>query len=132
MARRRVSLLARGLGARRGQAPGFRMDRVDGLFIGVLIALCGLLQGFTGVVELALIPLYLGLTFFLFCNVFRIGNTLESLWYVPFTVIAAWCLNSLDLAMFWWLVALVLEPWKWALVGYRIVKGPYVGILSRR
>jgi len=33
---------------------------------------------------IALLPAYLGLTFFLFCNVFRVGNRLEIFWCVPF------------------------------------------------
>lgn len=31
-----------------------------------------------------ILPLYIGLTFYLFCNVFRVGNAPEALWYLTF------------------------------------------------
>ena len=30
------------------------------------------------------LPPYVGLSFFLFCNVFRIGSRMEIFWYMPF------------------------------------------------
>lgn len=116
---------------RRGHPPGFRMDRVDGLVLAALILLSLAIGWHTTYGGIHWIPLYVGLTFFLFCNIFRIGNRLEPLWYLPFTAAAAYGLYTLDLRLFWLLVLWVLEPLKWILIGYRIIKGPYLGIFSR-
>ena len=119
------------LKARSGQPPGFRMDRVDVIFLIFLVTLSATITATIGEPAFALIPVYLGFTFFLFCNVFRIGNKLEPLWYLPFTGAAGWCLHTLNIDLFWWLVVIFLEPWKWTLIAYRIIKGPYLGIFSK-
>jgi len=119
------------LHARRGQPPGLRIDRVDSAFIALLAALAAVLWVAMPYQGLQWLPLYLGSTFFLFCNVFRIGNRLEPLWYVPFTLAAIYCLYTLQIALLWQIVIWVLEPLKWGLIAYRIVKGPYVGVFSR-
>ena len=119
------------LNARRGQPPGLRIDRVDLAFIALLAALAAVLWVAMPYQGLQWLPLYLGSTFFLFCNVFRIGNRLEPLWYVPFTLVAIYCLYTLQIALLWQIVVWVLEPLKWGLIIYRIVKGPYVGVFSR-
>jgi len=117
--------------ARRGQPPGLRIDRVDIVFIALLAGLSAVLWVAVPYEGLQWLPLYLGSTFFLFCNVFRIGNRLEQLWYVPFTLVAIYCLYTLQISLLWQIVAWVLEPLKWGLIAYRIVKGPYVGVFSR-
>ena len=119
------------LSPRRGHPPGFRLDAVDLGFMVLLTALAaalGMLMPFQG---LPWLPLYLGLSFFLFCNVFRIGNRLEPLWYVPFALVSVYCLYTLQIALLWQIVLWFLEPLKWGLVAYRIIKGPYVGVGSR-
>jgi hypothetical protein len=114
------------------KGPGFRFDLIDAglilLLVGVSIGIYGLLPDGSA----SLIPLYLGLSFFLFCNVFRIGNRLEAIWYVPFAVIAAGSILCGNLTLFWILVASVLEPLKWVLIAYRIWRGPYRGIFHDR
>ncbi len=119
------------LKARSGHPPGFRMDRVDVIFLIFLVTLSATITTTIGEPAFALIPVYLGFTFFLFCNVFRIGNKLEPLWYLPFTAVSAWCLHTLNIDLFWWLIVIFLEPWKWTLIAYRIIKGPYFGIFSK-
>lgn len=118
-------------GGRRGQPPGFRIDRVDVGFLTLLAALSALIWKVMPYQGLQWLPLYLGSTFFLFCNVFRIGDRLEPLWYVPFTLVSAYCLYTAQISLLWLLVLWVLEPLKWGLIAYAIVKGPYVGIFSR-
>jgi hypothetical protein len=116
---------------RRGQPPGFRIDSVDIGFIALLAALTATLWVLMPYYGLQWLPLYLGTTFFLFCNVFRIGNRLEPLWYVPFTLVSIYCLYTLQISLLWQIVTWFLEPLKWALIVYRIVRGPYVGVFSR-
>ena len=109
--------------------PGFRLNLTDMLFIGFLVGFAGLLYmpGST----FHWLPVYLGLSFFLFCNVFRIGSRLEIFWYVPFTLFAAYALHTDNLHRFWWLALPMLELIKWGLIAYRIWRGPYVGIAYR-
>ena len=113
------------------RTPGFRFNGVDLMFIALL---CGLsLWLYRAIPNSSAfgLPLYLGLSFFLFCNVFRIGNRLEPFWYIPFFVVTLYCLNEFDLALFWAAVIYFLEPLKWILIAYQFWKGPYRGIGSR-
>jgi len=107
------------------QTPGFRLNLLDVGFLSLLIA--GSVGLYDALPDRSLwgIPLYLGLSFFLFCNVFRIGDALEAIWYVPFTLIAAYSIYTTQLAWFWWLVGGFLEPLKWALIFYRLRSGAY-------
>jgi len=73
------------------------------------------------------VPPYMGLSFFLLCNIFRIGNRLEPWWYVPFFATAIYCLLVQDIVLFWWLVLLILEPLKWGLIVYHILRRHYHG-----
>ena len=34
-----------------------------------------------------LVPLYIGMTFYIFCNVFRVGNAPEAVWYTVFIAV---------------------------------------------
>ncbi|MBW2193044.1 MAG: hypothetical protein JRF27_04555 [Deltaproteobacteria bacterium] len=77
-----------------------------------------------------LVPLYVGLSFFMFCNLFRIGNRLESVWYVPFVIITLICLNRPDI--YWKRILIICEPLKIGLVIYRIKKGGYTGIFYKQ
>ena len=111
-------------------SPGFRLNLTDIIFSLFLFGLSGWLYfSFPGA-SLYGLPLYLGFSFFLFCNVFRIGNRLEIYWYLPFLGIAMICLYTMDLKLLWILIIVILEPIKVFLIVYHIVKGPYVGILS--
>ncbi len=110
------------------RTPGFRLNLTDIIFIMVLSGLSYLLYEFTPDMSLYGVPLYLGISFFCFCNIFRIGNKLEPFWYIPFLLIAVYCLYYFDFELFWNLVIYFLEPWKWCLITYHIVYHPYQGI----
>ena len=107
--------------------PGFRLNLTDLIFIALLLSISGALYFIAMPGLLVLLVLYLGLSFFLFCNVFRIGNRLEAWWYIPFAAVACWGVGWHQLESMWWIILFVLEPWKWLLIGYRILSGHYVG-----
>ncbi|MFC1589706.1 hypothetical protein ACFL3P_05510 [Pseudomonadota bacterium] len=112
--------------------PGFRFNLTD---LGLIVLLCAVSSLlFYQIPDRSLfwIPLYLGLSFFLFCNVFRIGNRLEPFWYVPFTIITGISLYTFNLPLFWWLVLLFLEPLKWGLIIYHIKRRRYSGVFYRK
>jgi hypothetical protein len=108
--------------------PGFRLNLTDLIFIALLLSLSGGLHYLAMPFSLIGLVLYLGLTFFLFCNVFRITNRLESWWFVPFSLVAAWGIGWGQLEWMWWVILTVLEPWKWLLISYHIRRGNYVGV----
>lgn len=110
--------------------PGFRFNLIDLLLMLFLIlASCTFYyldpSGF-----FYLLPLYVGLSFFMFCNLFMIGNRLEAVWYIPFVLITVFTLNRPDI--YWKLILLVCEPLKTGLIIYRIKKGSYTGIFYKR
>ena len=109
--------------------PGFRLSLLDLL---VLTGLCVLSAWMRRVVPehgLWLLPIYIGGSFFLFCNVFRVGNRTEAFWYVPFVMCVAVGLRFPD--RLWWIVLSVCEPVRVAVIVYRIVRGPYTGVFSQ-
>ena len=64
---------------------GFRINFVDIFFIFLLIFGAYALYDVLGTLEnLYLLPLYVGFTFFLFCNVFRLRTKEELLWTLFF------------------------------------------------
>lgn len=107
--------------------PGFRLNLTDLIFIALLLSLSVGLHYLAMPFTLIALVLYLGFTFFLFCNVFRITNQLESYWFIPFAVVAAWGVGWGELSLMWWVILTVLEPWKWLLIIYHIRRGNYVG-----
>ncbi len=112
--------------------PGFRLNLTDLIFIALLLSLSSALYWLSMPRLLVALVLYLGLSFFLFCNVFRIGNHLEPWWYLPFALVAFWGIGWQQLEPMWWLILCVLEPWKWLLIVYRIRSAHYVGVGYRR
>ncbi len=113
------------------KTPGFRFNLIDLLLIVFLVAVSiGLFVAIPGT-SVFWVPLYLGFSFFLFCNVFRIGNRLEPWWYVPFFCVSVYALLAADSALFWWSVLLGLEPLKWGLIVFHILKRPYHGAFCR-
>ncbi len=110
--------------------PGFRLSLIDLLML-VSVGLLSWLgrDAFTAHF-IYLIPVYVGGSFFLFCNVFRIGNRLEACWYIPFVALSLYGLTRPDL--YWLLVLGVCEPLRILLVIYRLRKGGYVGIFYRQ
>jgi len=109
------------------RSPGFRFNLIDLLLILFLLSLAVTLYYLVHGSTIFWVPLYLGLSFFLFCNIFRIGNRLEPWWYIPFFLIAVYCLLIQDIILFWWLVVLFLEPLKWILILYHLFRRPYHG-----
>jgi len=107
--------------------PGFRFNIPDLLMI--LAAAGGTVWLYVTFPESSVFgaPAYLFYSFFLFCNVFRFSNRLEACWYVPFTALTVFTLSRHGLETFWWVVLLVLEPWKWMLVAYGMMRGNYIG-----
>lgn len=107
--------------------PGFRLNLTDLIFIALLLSVSCALYLIEMPVGLVALVLYLGLSFFLFCNVSRIGNKLEAWWYLPFILVAGWGVGWQQLETMWWGILCVLEPWKWLLIAYHIRSGRYVG-----
>ena len=107
---------------------GFRLNLIDLILITLLIGVSYALYAFLPDVSLYGIPLYVGISFFCFCNIFRIGNRLEPFWYIPFFITAAYCIYTFDMQLFWSLVLFILEPWKWVLIIYHIIRRPYHGL----
>ena len=109
--------------------PGFRLNLTDLILIAALVAASAGWYAVFPENHLYLLPLYVGLSFFLFCNVFRIGNKAEPPWYLVFVAMAGWGLTREE---FPWLALLVVcEALKWALIAWRIRQGPYVGAFYR-
>jgi len=111
---------------------GFRFNLTDLIFILFLAGLCAVIQLTVHDFRISFIPAYLALSFFMFCNIFRIGNKLEVFWYLPFVMVCAYCLHDLNINLFWLLCLLILEPIKWILITYNYLKGPYAGISFQR
>lgn len=105
--------------------PGFRFNLVD---LSLIIVLLAVSAGWYSLFDddyIYLLPLYVGGSFFLFCNVFRIGNRLEVSWSLAFVALTAYGMNQPEFP--WLLVLGVSEAIKWGLVAWQIWRGPYVG-----
>ena len=109
--------------------PGFRINLNDIILLIISAAFTAMLYFFSSERGLFLLPLYIGSTFFLFCNVFRIAWWHEIVWYVPFILTAYYAI--LHVENFWLVILFIFEPLKVALIIYSMKKGPYVGWLYR-
>lgn len=109
--------------------PGFRFNLCDLIILVVLVIISLVFYSVTTEGLLYLLPLYVGFTFFVFCNLFRIGNGLEAVWYVPF--VPAVIYGSYNVEVLWPLIFSVFVPLTVVLVLYRIFKGPYMGVFYR-
>jgi len=107
---------------------GFRFNITDLIFIIVAGGLSLLIYQGAPKISLYLIPVYLVFSFFLFCNVFRIGHKMEIFWYIPFTLISIISLYNFDFELFWYAALLILEPVKWTLIILKIKSDSYHGI----
>ena len=105
--------------------PGFRFNLTDMLLIVCLILTSCFFYWLSPIHYYYLLPLYVGFSFFLFCNVFRIGNNLERIWYIPFIIITV--LTFSRPGLYWKLILVICEPLKAGLILYRMIKGPYRG-----
>ena len=69
---------------------GFRINLVDIVFIILLIGVSMFIFKEIGYLDnIYLLPLYVGFTFFLFCNVFRLTTKYELVWTVIFALVTA-------------------------------------------
>lgn len=110
--------------------PGFRLNLTDLLLIAAVLAASAAWWAVFPEQHLYLLPVYVAGSFFLFCNVFRIGNRTEIPWYLAFVALT---LHGFTQPAFpWALLLAVCETLKWALVGWRIRRGPYVGAFHRQ
>jgi len=108
------------------RGPGFRLNLIDILFVLILSGLSLWIRSILLESYFWLVPLYLALTFFLYCNVFRIGTALEVMWCIPFVAIAIWVIVS-DSRSNWLLGFVIVESWKWILILYKLLSGSYRG-----
>lgn len=118
--------MSRWLTFRIQREPGFRLNLTDLVLIGGLCALAASLHGSIRESGIWGLPLYVGTSFFCFCNIFRIGNRLEVIWYVPFVLFVTHDMG--DFKVDWPLLLLLFEPLKAFLIGYRMLRGPYHGV----
>lgn len=105
--------------------PGFRFNLID---LSLLLALVAASAGWYTMFDddyLYLLPLYVGESFFLFCNVFRLGNRLEVPWSLAFVALTVYGMRQPDFP--WLLVLGVCEAIKCGLIAWRIWRGPNVG-----
>ena len=109
--------------------PGLRFNLTDFLLIVILIGLSAFIFEIYPYDYYFFLPLYIGGSFFLFCNVFRIGNRLEPYWYVTFLLLTVALIRTP--AIYWPVMLGVCEPLKVFLIVYRIRQPDYVGIFSR-
>ncbi len=114
------------------QEAGFRLNLIDLLFIALLCTAAAWLKAVMPELSVFYLPLYVGLTFFLFCNVFRIGNRAEVWWYLPFAATAAAAIHTLRLEEFWWSVLFFFEPLKIWLITRAMLKETYHGVFYRQ
>jgi len=109
---------------------GFRFNLIDLSLILFLLLVAWLFYDNAPETGLHYFPIYLGFTFFTFCNVFRVGNRIEPIWYLPFGVMMLWSLYRMEVA--WGTILAIFVPLQVALILYRIIRGPYVGIMYER
>ena len=110
--------------------PGFRFNLIDFALLMALAAASVCWYALSDDAYLYLLPLYVGGSFFLFCNVFRIGNRMEVPWYLAFVTLTAYGMREPE---FPWLLMLgACEAIKWGLIAWRIWRGPYVGAFRTR
>ena len=109
--------------------PGFRFNLTDLLLIAILLGLSIFIFELYPYDYYYWLPVYIGGSFFLFCNVFRIGNKLEPYWYITFVAITLALIRHPEL--YWPIMLGVCEPLKLGLIVYRVKQANYVGIFSR-
>ena len=98
---------------------GFRINLVDIVFIMLLIGASMFIYKEIGYLDnIYLLPLYVGFTFFLFCNVFRLTTKYELIWTVVFAIVTAislhffsenWVLITIGISSFVQFVEIVLH-----------------------
>ena len=110
--------------------PGFRFNLIDLVLIAALLAVSAGWRAVFPEQHLYLLPVYVGGSFFLFCNVFRIGNRMEPPWYLCFVALTVYGFTRPEFP--WLLLLVVCEALKWGLIGYKMWRGPYVGAFHRQ
>jgi hypothetical protein len=110
--------------------PGFRLNLTDICLLALLALVSIGVYKVVPTTGLHYIPLYVGFTFFLFCNVFRLRQRLEAVWFVPFTLYAAWALARMEID--WTLTLAVFVPLKAVLIIFHMYRGFYRGVFYER
>ena len=65
---------------------GFCLNLTDLILLATLTIISLVIYTYATERYIFLLPLYVSVTFFLFCNIFSLGNRLDPFWYVPFTI----------------------------------------------
>ena len=109
---------------------GFRINLVDIIFIGLLGSTSYYLYTVLGDKDnLYLLPLYMGFTFFLFCNVFRLRTKEELIWTLFFLLSASITFNFFY--AHWVAITLGLSSLLQAiLIGFAVGSDGYRGIFG--
>jgi len=108
--------------------PGFRVNAGDILLIGVCLGISAWLSNI-GMGPVSWVPAYVVATFFLFCNVFRIGRAQELVWAACFTAVS---MAALYLEMPYWETVLPVSiPVTAAVVFWAWRTGSYNGVRLR-
>ena len=82
--------------------------------------------------KLYLIPIYIGFSFFLFSNIFKLSNKQESLWYTPTIVIFLYSIFCYSLENLWILIFYISVPIQISLITYHIYSDTYNGIFLKK
>jgi hypothetical protein len=109
--------------------PGFRLNVADLALVAFCLGVSGYLWNVSDGLPVALVPAHVVATFFLFCNVFRIGRRQEFTWIAAYgaTIFATvW----MDLP-FWWTVLPISTACTAAAVAWGWASGSYRGIGAR-
>ena len=107
---------------------GFRLSRLDGLVL--CVTAVGTPWLFEHIGLIGLLPAFVALHFFLFCNVFRIRRRPELVWAACFVLLAV-CLTAFERMNAIDLMALQL-PVTFLLIGLELRQPSYHGIFAQR
>jgi hypothetical protein len=110
--------------------PGFRLNGVDIVVVGVASFISFSILTLDGAPEFWWLPLYGAFSMFLFCNVLRISTQFEIPWIIAFSV------SSIITIIHDWatfpIVILCAEPFRFIMLIWAIRIGRYRGIFWRQ
>jgi hypothetical protein len=114
---------------KRRYEPGLQLNLMDVLLLVLTSCTSFIISLIIPDPRIYILPLYIGITFFLFCTVFRVTWYDEVFWYIPFVLIASFAMLRAE--NFWLLILVIFEPLRIAIIAHRMSKGPYVGVFYR-
>jgi hypothetical protein len=106
--------------------PGLLINLMDILLLCLVSSISFIIYIIIPEPRIFFLPLYIGMTFFLFCTVFRVTWYDEVFWYLPFMIIMPYAVIKID--NFWIFILCIFEPVRATIIVHRMIKGPYVGI----